>query len=179
MTDLNHELFDSFGKLMQNRAFMMAVMHQRDLGDRHGGMMGGGRGQMRLLQLLSQSPAGLTNAEIAELLDIRPSSVSATISRLVDAGLVERLPSETDKRVVIVRLSAAGRAMFEQHADRVDDLTTKLFSGLSDDEKTTLEKLLAKLSTSMTDLDLRDFMPRGHGHGMDFPHQPGWGRRWF
>jgi len=57
MTDLNHDLFDSFGKLMQNRAFMMAVMHQRDLGDMHGGMMGGGRGQMRLLQLLSQSPA--------------------------------------------------------------------------------------------------------------------------
>ncbi|VDG20199.1 MarR family winged helix-turn-helix transcriptional regulator [Lactiplantibacillus mudanjiangensis] len=174
MTTSSRDLFNSFGKLMQNRAFMMAVMHQREIAGMDG-MRNNGRGQMRLLQLLSQSPDGLTNAEIAELLDIRPSSVSATISRLEDAELVERIPSERDKRAVIVRLSENGQKLFANHDDKVDDLTDKLFSGLTDEDKADLQRLLTKLSHSVADLDLRDFMPRGG----EMHHHGGWGRRWF
>ena len=64
---------------------------------------------MGILRVLADAPAGLTNAEIAEILDIRPSSVSATLNRLEDGGLIEREPSAHDKRVVIVRLSDRGR----------------------------------------------------------------------
>ncbi|BDZ31915.1 MarR family transcriptional regulator [Lactiplantibacillus sp. WILCCON 0030] len=176
MSDQSRELFNSFGKLMQNRVFLMAVAHQHDMAGM-GGHHGTGRGQLRLLQLLAESPAGLTNAEIAEILDIRPSSVSATINRLEEVGLVERVPSKTDKRVVIVRLSEKGQKMADHRDQGVDDLSDQLFGCLSADEQVMLQKLLDKLAQHAPELDLHDFMTNQRDH--DWPQRPGWGRRWF
>lgn len=172
MTAKSRDLMKAFGKLMQNRAFMMSVVHQPGMGG-HGGP-GGGRGQMRLLHLLHQAKNGLTNADIAELLDIRPSSVSVAISKLEDAGLAERVPSETDKRAVIVKLTAQGRAMFDQYDQRVDKWSDQLFGDLTDDEQTQLQELLTKVTHHVVDLNMNDFMPshhewpnfghEGHGH---------------
>lgn len=177
MTTNNRELFNSFGKLMQNRAFLMAVAHQHHFDGR--GPERNGRGQVRLLQLLVDSPAGLTNAEIAEILDIRPSSVSATLSRLEEAGLIVREPSSRDKRVVIVRLSEKGQKMASHRDQGVADLADQLFGNLSDDEQAELQRLLDKVSVNAADLDVQDLMHFGHGH--DWSQHPGWGRGrgWF
>lgn len=105
------------------------------------------------------------------------SSVSATINRLEEVGLVERVPSQTDKRAVIVRLSEKGQQMSEHRDDRVDKLATDLFGCLSADEQLELQKLLDKLAQHAPELDLHDFMKQPHNH--DWPQRPGWGRRWF
>lgn len=170
MTDESRDLLQSFGKLMTNRMFLMAVGPHPGMGGPGG--RGGHRGQGRLLKILAQSPDGLTNAEISEILDIRPSSVSATISRLVDAGFVERVPSATDKRAVIVRLSDRGRDLFAQYDERSHEVADQLFGGLTAAEQTQLEELLTKLNHQIADLDWDDFMQRGHGwphHGMGRP----------
>ncbi|WP_125580172.1 MarR family winged helix-turn-helix transcriptional regulator [Levilactobacillus cerevisiae] len=165
MSEKSRELMKTFGKLMQNRAFLMSVGHQPGMGG-HGGT-GGARGQMRLLHLLHQAKNGLTNADIAEMLDIRPSSVSATISKLEDAGLAERVPSETDKRAVIVKLTAQGQQMFDQYDERVDDWSEKLFGGLTEGEQEQLGDLLTKVTHHVGDLNMNDFMPTRH----DWPHR--------
>lgn len=167
MTDSSRDLLKCFGKLLQNRAFLMAVGHQAGMGG-HGGPHSGNRGQGKLLKVLAQSPNGLTNAEIAELLDIRPSSVSATISRLVDAGFVERIPSPTDKRAVIVQLSERGKELFAQYDEHVDTTADELFGGLTPDEQAQLKHLLTKLTHQVADLDWGDFM--GH-RPTDWPHR--------
>jgi len=173
MTDSSRDLLKSFGKLLQNRAFLMAVGRQAGMGGHgDGGPRGGNRGQGKLMKVLAQTPNGLTNAEIAEILDIRPSSVSATISRLVDAGFVERIPSTTDKRAVIVRLSDKGRELFAQYDERIDTTADELFGGLTPDEQAQLNHLLTKLSHQIGDLDWGDFM--GHMHG--WPHHGMGGR---
>lgn len=176
MTTNSRDLYQAFGKLMQNRYFMMAVVHQHDFMG-HGGPSGS-RGQMRLLQLLMDSPAGLTNAEIAEILDIRPSSVSATINRLEEAGLVERIPSETDKRAVIVRLSEKGRQMTDSRDQGIDMLTDKLFGCLTADEQAELQRLLDKLSDNAADIDWQEMRKMGHQSGWP-NHHGGFGGRWF
>ena len=107
MTEISRELLNSFGKLFQNRGFFLAISHHGDAMDRRAPQ--GGRGPMRLLQLFTQAPDGLTNAEISQILDIRPSSVSAMISRLEDRGLVQRVPSATDKRTMIIELTEQGQ----------------------------------------------------------------------
>ncbi|WP_143461352.1 MarR family winged helix-turn-helix transcriptional regulator [Levilactobacillus enshiensis] len=174
MSDESRDLLQSFGKLLQNREFLMVIGHQAGMGG-HGGPNGnGGRGQMRLLQLLHHARNGMTNADIAEILDIRPSSVSATISRLEDMGLVERVPSEADKRAVIVKLSDQGQKMFAQYDQRVDGLSEKLFGGLDENEQADLQRLLTKLSHQVSDLDWGDLNHRGN----DWPHH-GFGPRWF
>ncbi|AKP64062.1 transcriptional regulator [Levilactobacillus koreensis JCM 16448] len=172
MSDESRDLLQSFGKLFQNREFLMVVGHQPGMGG-HGGP-NGGRGQMRLLQLLHHAKNGMTNADIAEILDIRPSSVSATISRLEDMGLAERVPSKADKRAVIVKLSDRGQEMFDQYDQRVDGLSEKIFGGLDADEQAALERLLTKLNHQVGDLDWADL----NRHGNDWPHH-GFGPRWF
>lgn len=171
------DLFNSFGDLMQNRAFMMAIMHQAKFGGPQAER--GGRGQMRLLQLLEDSPAGLTNAEIAEILDIRPSSVSATLSRLEEAGLIVRENSASDKRVVIIKLSEKGQKMACHRDEGMNDLADQLFGSLTADEREELQRLLDKIGTNAADLDVRDLMHFGHEH--DWPQRPSWGhgRGWF
>lgn len=172
MTDRSRDLLNSFGKLLQNRAFLMAVGRQAGMGGHgNGGSGSGRRGQGKLLKVLAQSPNGLTNAEIAEILDIRPSSVSATINRLVAAGFVERIPSTTDKRAVIVRLSAQGQRLFAQYDERIDATADDLFGGLTPDEQAQLEQLLTKLAHQLSDLDWGDYM----GHMPGWPH-PGMGQ---
>ena len=156
MTVNNRDLFSSFGKLFQNRAFVMAVAQQFHFGD-HGSERGG-RGQMGILRVLADAPAGLTNAEIAEILDIRPSSVSATLNRLEDGGLIERAPSAHDKRVVIVRLSDRGREMADHRAQGTSDLADQLFGNLTDDERDQLQHLLDKLRANADDIDIQDLM---------------------
>lgn len=177
MTDHNRDLFNSFGQLFQNRAFMMAMAQQFHFGDR--GNERGGRGQMGILRVLADAPAGLTNAEIAEILDIRPSSVSATLSRLEDAELITREPSPRDKRVVIIKLSTRGQEMAAHRVQGTNDLADQLFGNLTDEECEQLQHLLAKLRANADGIDIRKLMHFGQQHGFG-PH-PGWGRgpRWF
>lgn len=187
MSEMSRELLNNFGKLFQNRGFYLAVAH-------HGNAMGrqaprGGRGPMRLLQLFTQAPDGLTNAEISQILDIRPSSVSAMISRLEDKGLVQRVPSTTDKRTMIIELTAQGQEMLAHQSERTDDLADTLFDSLTAEQQAQLNELIVKLNQNVTDFEPQHFMQhhcqgggRGHhgehcchgeggGHGQDGEHQ--------
>ena len=53
--------------------------------------------------------AGLAGAE-----QVRPASMSATVSALVEAGLVARSQAETDRRAVSIAATAQGRALLEE-----------------------------------------------------------------
>ncbi|WP_421017164.1 MarR family winged helix-turn-helix transcriptional regulator [Furfurilactobacillus cerevisiae] len=173
MADESRDLLNHFGALMQNRLFMMAVLHQRDIASRR--ELSEGRGQLRLLQLLYQTPAGLTNAEIAQLLDIRPSSVSAMVNRLEAVNMVERVPSEADKRTVIIKLTQAGMDKFSQQDNQVDEMAAQVFGSLTAEEQTELNRLLDKLNKGTADLDWHDFM----GGEQGWPHHHGFSQRWF
>ncbi|MEP0510229.1 MAG: MarR family winged helix-turn-helix transcriptional regulator [Aurantimonas coralicida] len=52
--------------------------------------------------------AAMTNAEVADHLNIRSSTVSKTTDKLVAKGLVERVPLESDHRMIALSLTPAG-----------------------------------------------------------------------
>ena len=56
MTESSRDLLKSFGKLLQNRAFLMAVSHQPGMGE-HGGP-GGGRGKCDYYSYYRNRPRG-------------------------------------------------------------------------------------------------------------------------
>lgn len=56
----------------------------------------------------------LTLAELAGAEQVRPASMSATVSALVEAGLVARSQAETDRRAVSIAATAQGRALLEE-----------------------------------------------------------------
>lgn len=68
----------------------------------------------RPLEVLAGN-SGVTSRELAELLDIRPSSLTELLNRLEGDGLISRSPDESDRRVSRVFLTEKG----QEQADKM------------------------------------------------------------
>jgi DNA-binding MarR family transcriptional regulator len=78
------------------------------------------------------------------------STVSRSIRRMEDAGLVSRRPADHDRRAMIVSLTDAGRAMQPRLAELWGTLETALTDALSEGERTGLLQTLGALDQSLT-----------------------------
>ncbi|MBO9553869.1 MarR family transcriptional regulator [Cellulomonas sp.] len=108
-------------------------------------------GEFEVLAALRRADAPLRAREIATLTSSPGATLTKRLDRLHGAGLVERRTFERDRRGVLVTLSDQGRALIDavlpEHAARELDL----LADLSDDERTTLADLLARvLATAET-----------------------------
>ena len=110
----------------------------------HRGNRSGGRSGT-LSALLKTGP--VSQRELAEVMNVRAATLSEQIARLDRAGLVERTPSEKDRRSVIVSLSEEGSRERTKYNEQ-------LFSVLSDDDKAELISLLEKLSDHWSESNL-------------------------
>ncbi|MBZ2200270.1 MAG: MarR family transcriptional regulator [Lentilactobacillus hilgardii] len=133
------------------------------------------RGQHRVLHVLAKE-GSLIQSQLAEILDIRPSSLTELLSKLEDRGLINRTPDENDKRVTNVSLTDEGKKAIESDDSSSDDLINSIFDGLSDEEIDQLNGLFDKLNGSLKEkLPARDERPDGfpghrhHHHGFGGP----------
>ena len=74
------------------------------------------RGQGRILAMLKIQPE-IATKELAYLLGIRQQSLNELLNKLEKNGYVERKPSETDKRVMIVHLTEKGKQIQQPETD--------------------------------------------------------------
>jgi DNA-binding MarR family transcriptional regulator len=65
--------------------------------------------ELLLMQLFDQD--GQTQAELLERVGLDHSTVSKSLRRMQEAGLLTREPAPHDRRVVVVHLTDAGRAL--------------------------------------------------------------------
>jgi DNA-binding MarR family transcriptional regulator len=85
-----------------HRARAAALLREMDL---HPGQ------ELLLMQLLDRD--GQTQSELLESVGLDHSTVSKSVSRMQDAGLLVREPAAHDRRVMVVHLTDKGRAMRE------------------------------------------------------------------
>ncbi len=85
-----------------HRAHAAAMLREMDL---HPGQ------ELLLMQLLDRD--GQTQSELLESVGLDHSTVSKSLRRMQDAGLLVREPAEHDRRVMVVHLTDKGRAMRE------------------------------------------------------------------
>lgn len=88
--------------------------------DTVGRALGLGPADLRCLDWLADGPktAGL----LATATGLRPAATTALIDRLSGKGLVERVPSETDRRQVLVRMTEEGmRVTYAMYAPLVEE----------------------------------------------------------
>lgn len=96
-----------------------------------------------LLVLAVHEP--LTLAEVGRLIVCETSSPSRIVDGLIRLGLVEREPGQTDRRVVQLRLTEAGRQRVPKIL-KVDQDMDELFLGqLSEDEARLIGDALRKM----------------------------------
>jgi DNA-binding MarR family transcriptional regulator len=71
--------------------------------------------ELLLMQLFDRD--GQTQSELLDSVGLDHSTVSKSLRRMQDAGLLTREPAEHDRRVMVVRLTDAGRALRGPIAD--------------------------------------------------------------
>ncbi|MBA2283814.1 MAG: MarR family transcriptional regulator [Actinomycetota bacterium] len=101
--------------------------------------------RFELLTLLSFTRHGeLPLGKAGTRLQVHPASVTNAVSRLVDQGLVERVPHPTDGRGALARITDEGRRVVAAATER---LNTEVFAalGLTAKEARTLSALLVKV----------------------------------
>ena len=109
----------------------------------------GGHGD--ILRELSKND-GMTQKELAERMNIRPQSLTDALLRLENVGFITRTRSEKDRREQVVNITESGRERSEMFRRISSEVTQKLFSGLTDEEKETLASLLKKIASDSEDI---------------------------
>ena len=107
--------------------------------------------QLLCLNFLKNNPDFSANhKQIKDYLNLNASTVTGIISRLYAKGLVEKIPSKTDKRIVTVKLTKATENLFDKVPELMHSRLNQKLEELSP------EKLL-QLKTSLDFLiDLMD-----------------------
>ena len=117
-----------------NQAFRQRVAHLELTPD-----------QFSILRWLSEGdPRGLTQRTLADLMASDANTITSTLSRMENAGLIARAPHETDRRAHRVRLLARGRKTFDQARLAAQALQEQVLGGLAAEER---ERFLARLET--------------------------------
>jgi MarR family transcriptional regulator for hemolysin len=88
---------------------------------------------------------GMTQAEMAESLEIQPISLVRLIDRLCDQALVERRPHESDRRANRLYLTAKGRATLERLAPLGREISGDVLASFSDGEAGELLQRLLRI----------------------------------
>ncbi len=121
--------------------WLLRYRHMRDQHER-GPMGDPHRGQGRILALLKLQPE-IDQRELAAILDIRPQSLGELLSKLERQGFVNRKPSESDRRVMEIRLTEEGKKAAEESAPTEE--AEALFACLTEEEQKTLAGLLERI----------------------------------
>jgi MarR family transcriptional regulator, transcriptional regulator for hemolysin len=87
---------------------------------------------------------GLKQAELAEMLDLQPITLTRLLDRLSECGLIERRPDLNDRRAKLLYLTAKAKPLLEQLGDLGEELMTTALAGV---EREHVEMMVTKLAT--------------------------------
>lgn len=82
---------------------------------------------------------------VAKTLGVTTGTLTISVNSLVKKGLVDRVRSEEDRRVVLVSLSEKGKRAFIHHQKFHEEMIEAVVSRLNDSERIALEKALRSL----------------------------------
>ncbi|ODP36289.1 MarR family winged helix-turn-helix transcriptional regulator [Sphingomonas turrisvirgatae] len=108
--------------------------------------------QFRILTTLSTRP-DLSSAELARLYDVKPQTMIKQIALLEAKGLIERRVSDSNKRLLEVRLTERGATTLKQVQKDSRALERQLLSALDEGEQDVLRDHLHRLLVSLDQTD--------------------------
>ena len=150
MEDRNQEVYEKLARLQ-----ILLQRHQMQSRTERGLFTDSARGQGRVLAMLRMQPE-ISTKDLSFLLGIRQQSLNELIKKLEGSGLVERVPSEADRRVMIVRLTEKGRQESPTDSSRPD-----ILSSLSQEEQELfiafVDRILASLESALGADEIDDF----------------------
>jgi len=101
--------------------------------------------QWRIIAVLGEHD-GLTSTEVAQRTLMDKPTVSRAAASLLERGILERQIDREDRRRAPMRLTDEGRAIYAAVIPRALDSERELLDALTEDEISTLHRLLTRLS---------------------------------
>jgi len=134
MPEQDHDLIDGLYQLsfaLQARLARIAADHELSVV------------QVRLLGILRDREPGML--ELARHLELEKSSLSGLVDRAEKRGLVERIPSTSDRRAATIRVTAQGRRLSRVVADAVAAEVDELVRVLPEADRKRLAALISRV----------------------------------
>ena len=97
-----------------------------------------------LMAQLDKAPSGMTLGELSQRMMVSNGNVTGLVDRLVEQNMIERRPSPTDRRAMLVNLTSDGRKAFRAMARTHEGWIAEIFGEFSRNEIDQLMQLLAK-----------------------------------
>jgi DNA-binding MarR family transcriptional regulator len=100
---------------------------------------------------LTASPS-LTMGELSEALSVPLSTATRVVNALVESGYVHRFSDPEDRRVVRVAFAPKGKKLFRFIESQISERVRKIASYLSEEEMTTLTRLLTRVAVAVKEV---------------------------
>lgn len=101
--------------------------------------------QCEIFVLLEENGGSMTQRDLEDQLDLSKSTLSGVLRTMEKNGFVEKVASESDKRVMVVTLTDEGGEIYSEAMKRFKELDRIIFDGLDEEEMATLSKALEKI----------------------------------
>lgn len=80
----------------------------------------------------------LSQAQLADMLDLEPITISRLLDRMEEAGLISRRPHPTDRRIRLVSVTETAKPILDEFRVLVDELHEEILGHLSAAERAEL-----------------------------------------
>lgn len=116
------------------------------------------RGQGPILNYLQKHPK-CTQSEIAEALGVSAPSITCSVKRMENAGLIVKTIDANDLRCSRIELTPKGLANHIRVGELFNQLDTQMLSGISEEEQDTLIRLYEKMIENLYKDGIRRPLP--------------------
>ena len=101
-------------------------------------------GQIPVLGLVAKKD-GLSQRELAKILNIKPPTVNVSVQRLEKAGFLYKKPDEKDQRVTRIYLTEKGKETKAKALERIHKNEAVMLEGFSEAEQCLLRRSLEQI----------------------------------
>jgi MarR family transcriptional regulator, transcriptional regulator for hemolysin len=93
---------------------------------------------------------GCHQSVLADLLEIKPITLTRLIDRLEEAGWVVRQPDQDDRRAIQLHLSEKARPLLRTMQEKSRETRARALTGINDDQFAALFEALKKMKENLT-----------------------------
>jgi DNA-binding MarR family transcriptional regulator len=107
------------------------------------------RAQWGILIWLEREP-GISQKELAELLEVEPITVARLVDRLEARGMVERRPDPRDRRIWRLHLLLPAHLVLREISKQRSEMAEMVTHGVDEDSQTIMIEALARMKATLT-----------------------------
>lgn len=111
------------------------------------------QGEKQVLHCIAEEGSSLRPSDISEKMGISTARIAATLNALEGKGQVTRRIDESDRRRILVELTAEGRAEAERMNEAVRREVTRMLRSLGDEDARAYVRILHKLVQQMDEAE--------------------------